>query len=278
MSTTIETPSILIFLLGFLVSSSFYDDSEMIQLLKWLVNLFAIMYTVFVFILFAILYCYHLHSSITRRNKLTEESYDSSLNIYKQPLVSTKTEKKGIPELVRIDTTRSDQNQTSLEISLVDGDDEKKSEDDLPLIDLNGSFRLEKNINFPNFLAAQGVSWALRAAANKAITTQHITHEGSMLKIKVSGIITSETVYTIDGPAIQTKIKDRVYLDYVSYLDNGQGIKVLKINKDHNYNIAVVRTLLPNNRILIITSTATFSDGKAVQAIQHYRRLESSEK
>lgn len=180
---------------------------------------------------------------------------------------------------MKIETSKSAQiNQISSNISVIDGREEKKTEDASKLIDLNGSFRLEKNINFKNFLAVQGVSWPLRAAADKAITTQHITHEDSMLKIKVSGIISSETIYTINGPPTKTYVKDREYLDYVSYLENGQGIKVFKVNEEHNYNVTVVRTFSPDNNLLIVTSTARFPDGKTVEAIQHYRRLKPDEK
>jgi len=99
-----------------------------------------------------------------------------------------------------------------------------------------------------------------------------------MLKIRVSGIINSETEYTINGPLVQSKVKDRVYMDQVSYLEDGSGVCVTKTNSEYNYKIFVVRKFAPDKKVLIVTSTAKFADGKTVEAIQYYRRLNSSEK
>jgi len=133
-------------------------------------------------------------------------------------------------------------------------EDESKAEEQL--IDLTGSFKLVKNENFQGFLAAQGVSWALRQAADKAITVHHMTHNGNTLRIQVSGIITGDTTYIIGGPPVETKIRDRVFHDHVTYCDNGQGIKNTKVGQTDDYNIIVVRTLTEDKSHLKITRCA----------------------
>lgn len=148
------------------------------------------------------------------------------------------------------------------------------------LINLNGSFKLHKNINFTEFLGSQGVGLFLRNAADKVITTHHITHQDPTIKIRVSGIISSETTFIIDGPASQTKVKDRVYKDYVSYAENGNAIQVMKINEEHNYKIRVLRRFTDETQeMLEVRSTAYFEEtGKEVEAIQYYKRLAKDEK
>jgi len=59
-------------------------------------------------------------------------------------------------------------------------------------IDLTGSYRLAKNDGFKDFLAAQGVNYVLRTAADKAVTCHHVTHNDTTLRIRVSGIITGK--------------------------------------------------------------------------------------
>eukprot|EP00978_Attheya_sp_CCMP212_P018669 scaffold51550_cov55-Attheya_sp.AAC.1 len=44
---------------------------------------------------------------------------------------------------------------------------------------MSGRFLLVKNEGFEEFLAAQGVPWALRKAANKACPLHHLTHVGN---------------------------------------------------------------------------------------------------
>eukprot|EP00594_Rhizosolenia_setigera_P005147 CAMPEP_0178950492 /NCGR_PEP_ID=MMETSP0789-20121207/6683_1 /TAXON_ID=3005 /ORGANISM="Rhizosolenia setigera, Strain CCMP 1694" /LENGTH=101 /DNA_ID=CAMNT_0020631225 /DNA_START=113 /DNA_END=418 /DNA_ORIENTATION=+ len=101
-----------------------------------------------------------------------------------------------------------------------------------------------------------------------------------MLKIRVAGIISSETTFTIDGPPMTTKVKDRVYKDYVSYAENGMAIQVMKINEKYNYKIRVLRKFTDKTReMLEVRSTAYFEKtGKEVEAIQYYRRLRPGEK
>lgn len=289
MFTNNESSPVFIFLLGLVVGLSFYDDKKTIEKLKWIVNVIAAIYTIIVFILLTAMSFRRIGNNLSSRklkfsNKQAVKPYERPLEMgleaQKTKKVKAGTASNEIPELVQIETVAPSNETIKVpkEIPVVEAKEERETNDALKLIDLNGSYRLEKNINFLNFLAAQGVSWALRSAANKAIMTHHITHKESMLKIKVQGIISSETVYTINGPPIQTKIKDRIYMDTVSYLENGQGVKVTKVNEEHNYTINVVRTFSPDKKLLITTSTAKFADGKTVEAIQQYRRLEPDEK
>jgi len=282
MFTNNESSPVLIFLLGCAVGSSFYDDSDTVQFLKMLVNVFASIYTIVAFIMLTVLSCRRIKVTLLGDNAKTSKG-DAAPATVKQITLTKEIQESPKPSGIETNITHDEKSQD--ESDQVESDDRLSStvengnkKDLLDYIDLNGSFRLEKNVNFQNFLAAQGVNWALRNAANKAITTHHITHKGSMLKIRVSGIINSETEYTINGPLVQSKVKDRVYMDQVSYLEDGSGVCVTKTNSEYNYKIFVVRKFAPDKKVLIVTSTAKFADGKTVEAIQYYRRLNSSEK
>merc|ERR1712151_458240 len=143
----------------------------------------------------------------------------------------------------------------------------KKETSDEP-IDLTGSYRLIKNDGFKDFLAAQGVNYVLRAAADKAVTTHHVTHNGTTLRIRVSGIITGDTTYIIGGPYAETKIQDKVFHDSATWLPNkSEGVRITKISQSEKYNIIVTRRLSADKQLLYITSEAVYQDGKRVQAI-----------
>lgn len=278
-----ETHPILIFLLGFAVSTFLHDDSDITQFLKYLVNILSKIYTVAVFIVLAVLYFWRMTSELLRKfeNKSCATD-DDVMDDYLEPqtcLAKTKSDADNHP-FVNLDTDTVETEETS-----TDNEEEEaipKPESIQPsqnkLIDLNGTFRLEKNTNFQQFLACQGVGWALRAAADRAVTTHHITHKDKFLKIRVGGIISSETVYTIDGQTIvQTKVKDRVYDDSVTYTKDGTGVMVTKVCKKHNYKVFVVRKFSPDKQTLTVTSTALFPKGKKVEAIQRYQRLQEYE-
>lgn len=100
-------------------------------------------------------------------------------------------------------------------------------------IDLTGAYRLISNENFEAFLAAQGVPWALRSAANRARPLHRISHGNDVddendkddnITIKIEGIIESQTTYTIGGPPVEGVVRGRRFLDRVTYLtDDGNG-------------------------------------------------------
>lgn len=149
-------------------------------------------------------------------------------------------------------------------------------EDDDQPFDLSGAYKLRSNENFEGFLAVQGVPWALRRAANQARPLHRITHRGSLLRIKIEGIIESETTYRINGPPVETNVRGRIFEDVVSYVEDGStGIIVRKKAVSENYDVSVQRVLSDDRQLIEMTSTATFHDGKEpVQCKQIFERVE----
>lgn len=142
-------------------------------------------------------------------------------------------------------------------------------------VDLTGTYKLLKNEGFDTFLAAQGVPWALRKAVDRAQPVHHVTHAGDDLRIKITGIITSESTFKIGGPPVQTEIRGRVFLDTVTYLESSDGIRVHKDNRKDRYKIVVTRQLTPDRTHMVMRSRATFDDeGKeSVEAKQTFIRI-----
>lgn len=142
--------------------------------------------------------------------------------------------------------------------------------------DISGAYKLRSNDNFDGFLAVQGVPWALRRAANQARPLHRITHRGSILTIKIEGIIESQTTYIINGPPVETNVRGRVFEDTVSYLEDGAvGIVVRKKAITENYDVSVERRLSEDKTRITMTSRATFRDGKEpIQCIQVFERIE----
>jgi len=142
---------------------------------------------------------------------------------------------------------------------------------------MSGSYKLDKNTNYQAFLAIQGVGWALRKAADSATTTHHLKHDLSTKKfhLKIAGLVSSETFYTVDGPSIQTQIKDKIFDDFVTYLPDGNGIRILKVNKKENYTIEVCRRLSADKSTITMEQTCEFRDGsgKKETAIQVFKRV-----
>lgn len=142
--------------------------------------------------------------------------------------------------------------------------------------DISGAYKLKSNDNFDGFLAVQGVPWALRRAANQARPIHRITHRGSMLTIKIEGLIESQTTYTINGPPVETNVRGRIFEDTVSYLEDGAtGIIVRKKALTENYDVSVQRLLSRDKKTITMTSRATFHDGKEpVECVQMFERIE----
>jgi len=147
---------------------------------------------------------------------------------------------------------------------------------------MSGRFLLVKNEGFEEFLAAQGVPWALRKAANKACPLHHLTHVGNKVQIAISGIINSQTNYVVNGPPVETQIQGRVFLDHVTYLPTADGICTSKrVQSGATYNLTVARRLLPDGTGMIMTSTALFPPSEQgqpnknnVQCIQTFQRID----
>ena len=163
--------------------------------------------------------------------------------------------------------------------------------------DLSGSYKLIHNDNFEGFLAVQGVPWALRRAANQARPIHRIYHKGNKLTIKIEGIIESQTTYIINGPAVETNVRGRIFEDVVRYVvmennkndknkndnnnDNNNknnnnivGICVSKTAVSEDYDVTVQRVLSDDLQQIIMTSEAKFRDGRnAVTCIQKFQRM-----
>jgi hypothetical protein len=142
-------------------------------------------------------------------------------------------------------------------------------------VNMSGSYKLISNDNFEGFLELQGVPWALRRAANQARPIHKITHIGKTVTIQIKGIIESQTTYQIDGPAVETSIRGRVFKDQMKYLDSGDGIIVSKTALEEDYDVTVERRLSSNRKTITMTSRALFKDGREpVQAVQIFERIE----
>ena len=153
--------------------------------------------------------------------------------------------------------------------------DADEEEEDGDIVNLSGTFKLAKNVDFDKFLEAQGVGWALRSAANKARPVHKITHRGRTLRIQITGIITGDTTYQIGGPPVTSQIRDRVFSDTVQYLDSGDGIRVQKkCLSGGTGKIFVTRRLSRCGSELTMRSKCVFEDGReSAEAVQTFERI-----
>jgi len=153
--------------------------------------------------------------------------------------------------------------------------DADEEEEDGDIVNLSGTFKLAKNVDFDKFLEAQGIGWALRSAANKARPVHKITHRGRTLRIQITGIITGDTTYKIGGPPVTCQIRDRVFSDTVQYLDSGDGIRVhKKCVSGGDGKILVTRQLSRCGSELTMRSKCVFEDGReSAEAVQTFERV-----
>lgn len=127
-------------------------------------------------------------------------------------------------------------------------------------VDMTGIYKLVENENYEDFLAAQGVPWALRAAADKARPTHKFTHKGNILLVQIKGIIESESKYHIGGPPTETAVRGRQFRDTMTYLDDKTGVQTLKRAINDGYTVRVCRRLSPDKSTLTMTSTVYFDE------------------
>ncbi|GAX16450.1 hypothetical protein FisN_19Lh028 [Fistulifera solaris] len=143
-----------------------------------------------------------------------------------------------------------------------------------PPIDLTGTYQLISNQGFEEFLAVQGVPWALRRAANAARPIHRITQTAQQLTIQIQGIIESETTYIINGPPVETNVRGRIFEDVVEYMEDNHGIRVRKKALTEDYDVTVERVLSEDKQEIVLTSTAFFRDGRpSVSSVQLFRRV-----
>jgi hypothetical protein len=148
-------------------------------------------------------------------------------------------------------------------------------EDDDQPFDMSGAYKLVENINYEEFLGVQGVPRYFRSMANKAKPVHRLTHRGSLLTIRIESLIESETTYIINGPPVQCDVRGRIFEDTMQYLENGKkGILVTKRALTEQYHVTVQRELSDDGKEILMTSKATFTDGKQpVECIQKFVRI-----
>ncbi|KAL3938735.1 MAG: hypothetical protein SGBAC_006408 [Bacillariaceae sp.] len=141
-------------------------------------------------------------------------------------------------------------------------------------VDLTGTFKLIKNENFGPFLAAQGVPWALRGAANAARPTHKISHQGNLITISIQGPIQSSSTYTIGGEPVPAKIRGRRFEDSVAYIESG--VCTTKRACDDGYTVKVERVLSSDKQEIRMKSTVAFDDEckETIVSFQLFQRTE----
>lgn len=95
------------------------------------------------------------------------------------------------------------------------------------------------------------------------------------MTIRIEGIIVTQTTYIINGPPVEIKIKGRVFMDRMTYLENGRGIRGIKQAVTENYDIYIDRVLSEDKQRIILTSKAIFKDDReTVESKQIFQRIE----
>jgi len=142
-------------------------------------------------------------------------------------------------------------------------------------VDLTGAYRWASQENFDAFLEIQGVPWALRRAALNARPVHRIKHKGNRLTIRIEAMVTSQTTYILNGPAVETNVRGRIFKDRASYLPSGDGIEVRKTAVTENYDVIVTRQLRDNGKTIFLTGRAEFNDGRdPIESYQTFERIE----
>jgi hypothetical protein len=142
-------------------------------------------------------------------------------------------------------------------------------------INLSGTFKLIKHEGFDSFLAANGVPYLLRKAALSTQPVHTITHNGDTVRVQISGIINGDITYHVNGPCVESTIHTRRFEDHVTYLDEGDGIRITKKAIDSSggaREIVVTRRLIDDHKNMLLTSTSFFDDDRP--SIQYTQLLE----
>jgi hypothetical protein len=143
-----------------------------------------------------------------------------------------------------------------------------------PSVDLSGTWNLSKNEKYQEFLQVQGVGYVLRKAADSANTVHEIKHGGDSFFIGIKSLLSSEMTYTVNGDPITTAIKDKSFLDTVTYLEDGRGIQIVKHNAKDKYYIIAKRRLGADGQTMTVEQECRFEDKKkkGATAIQVFTR------
>jgi len=143
-------------------------------------------------------------------------------------------------------------------------------------LNLSGTFKLIKHEGFDEFLAANGVPYLMRRAVLSMQPIHTITHIDDTVRVQISGIISGDITYNINGPSVESTIHTRTFSDTVTYLNEGDGIQITK-NATDSFNggarqIIVTRRLVDDNKKMLLTSTSYFDDNRP--PIQYTQLLE----
>ena len=77
-----------------------------------------------------------------------------------------------------------------------------------------------------------------------------------------------------DGPPVETNVRGQLFIDQVSYTDDGQGIQVCKTAIAEDYDVTVTRRLSEDGQQIVLTGCAVFRDErKPIQAVQIFQRI-----
>jgi len=140
-------------------------------------------------------------------------------------------------------------------------------------VDMSGSYKLQANSNYQKFLEVQGVGWALRKAADSAAASQVIAHDvaGGRVRLQVKSLVSMALEYDVGAPAKRTQIKDKVFMDRVTYSERGE-LVVTKRNDKDGYTIVATRRLSPDKKTLYCEQVCSCDNGKSATAEQTFLR------
>ncbi len=140
--------------------------------------------------------------------------------------------------------------------------------DENGVVNLSGKYKLVHNENFDQFLKALEIPALFRRAANAARPVHKYTHNGDTFRVQIEGIIKGDTTFTVYGPPTESTLKNNKFLDYVSYLEDKDGIVVRKVlqnrtskGSDAVTELIVTRKLSKSGKKLYLISEAVQEDG-----------------
>jgi len=133
-------------------------------------------------------------------------------------------------------------------------------------VNLSGTWRLEENIDYEEFLKVSGASWVERKAANNAGATYVITHEGDRLKLVIKSLVAFEADYIIGGPMVETSIKRNRFEDTVTWLPDGRGVRISKLSRAKHTLTHADRRLAADGNTINQSMTVYVQDGSGQQA------------
>lgn len=149
----------------------------------------------------------------------------------------------------------------------------------IPVIDMSGVFVLIHSFNFDEFLKSQGVPWPIRKAVKMSKPVHTLTHVSNSIRIQVDGVTKGDVTYVIEGDPVTSKIRHLTFLDHVSYLEEGDGIQIRKINTSTVQSpngateMIVTRRIVEGGTKMLLSTIAVFPDGRdSIESVQTFQR------